>query len=66
MLSEEEKVKRHREAVKKHNEKAVYQFKCAFNINTDKALIDHLTAQPNKQGYIKSLIKKDMEGGDNE
>ena len=63
MLSEEEKVKRHREAVKKHNEKAVYQFKCAFNTNTDKALIDHLTAQPNKQGYIKRLIIEDMKGG---
>ena len=63
MLSEEEKILSHREAVKKHNANNVYQFKCAFNVNTDKALIDHLTAQPNKQGYVKSLILKDMERG---
>ncbi len=62
MLSEEEKISSHREAVKKHNASSVYQFKCAFNKNTDKALIEHLTAQPNKQGYIKSLILNDMKG----
>ena len=63
MLSEEEKILSHREAVKKHNANNVYQFKCAFNVNTDKALIEHLTAQPNKQGYIKRLIIEDMKGG---
>ena len=63
MKSEDERIKSHREAVKKHNAANVYQFKCSFNKNTDKALIDHLTAQPNKQGYVKSLILKDMERG---
>ena len=25
--------------------------------------VEHLEAQPNKQGYIRSLIKKDMDSG---
>lgn len=28
--------------------------------NTEQDLIDHLAAQPNKAGYIKSLIRADM------
>ena len=47
----------------KYNEKNVYQFKCAFNKKTDAGIIEHLQKQPNKQGYIKTLIKNDMEGG---
>lgn len=29
--------------------------------NTEQDIIDHLAAQPNKAGYIKSLIRADME-----
>ena len=32
-----------------------------LNLKTDKQIISHLKTQKNKQGYIKSLIKKDME-----
>lgn len=31
-----------------------------LNINTEKHLIDWLEKQPNKQGYIKTLIEKDI------
>ena len=30
---------------------------------TDAELYEHLSKQPNKQGYIKSLIRADMERG---
>lgn len=31
-----------------------------LNKNTDKDILDHLDGIPNKQGYIKELIRKDM------
>ena len=31
-----------------------------LNKNTDKDILDYLDSIPNKQGYIKSLIRKDM------
>lgn len=34
-----------------------------LNKTTEADLIEHLEAQPNKQGYIRSLIKKDMDSG---
>jgi hypothetical protein len=63
MKSKKDQIEAHRIAVKKHAQENVYQFKCSFNKNTDKELIEHLTAQPNKQGYIKKLITNDMKGG---
>lgn len=42
---------------KKNNTK---QYNVVLNLRTDKALIEHMEKQPNKQGYIKSLIKDDM------
>lgn len=35
-------------------------FGIILNINTDTDIIDWLSKQENKQGYIKSLIRKDM------
>ena len=29
---------------------------------TDADLLEHINSQPNKQGYIKDLIRKDMKG----
>ena len=49
----------------RYNAKNTTRIALSLNNNTDKAIIEHLEAQPNKQGYIKNLIKKDMEGGDN-
>lgn len=31
-----------------------------LNLKTDKEIISHLKNKKNKQGYIKSLIKKDI------
>lgn len=42
---------------KKNNTK---QYNVVLNLRTDRALIDHMEKQPNKQGYIKTLIKDDM------
>ena len=58
-MSDKELTPRTRASLK-YNKENVYQFKCSFNKKTDKAIIEHLTAQPNKQGYIKKLILDDM------
>lgn len=42
---------------KKNNTK---QYNVVLNLRTDKAMIEHMDRQPNKQGYVKSLIKSDM------
>lgn len=34
-----------------------------LNINTDKDILDHLENKPNKQGYIKELIRNDIKKG---
>lgn len=39
----------------------VKQIKLTFNINTEKDLIKQIDKQENKQGYIKKLIRQDME-----
>lgn len=31
---------------------------------SDADLLEHLNKQPNKAGYIKDLIRRDMEGGE--
>jgi hypothetical protein len=41
------------------NRKNYRRVEIRLNINTEKHLIEHLEKQPNKQGYIKSLIEKD-------
>ena len=43
------------------NRKNYRRVEIRLNINTEKHLIDHLEKKPNKQGYIKSLIEKDIE-----
>lgn len=39
----------------------VKQIKFGLNKKTEADLLDWLEQQPNKQGYIKELIRKDME-----
>ena len=41
----------------KENTKRVF---IKLNKNTDKDILDYLDGIPNKQGYIKELIRKDM------
>lgn len=45
----------------KYNEKHVVQIKFNFNKVTDADIIEKLQSLSNKQGYVKSLIRKDME-----
>ena len=47
-------------AQKRYDEKNTRQIKMKLNLVTDKAIIDWLDQQENKQGYIKRLIEKDM------
>lgn len=43
------------------NKKNTRRIALSLNIHTDAALIAHLEQQPSIQGYIKQLIKSDME-----
>lgn len=45
----------------KYNEKNVKQMKLALNKKTDADIIEHLDKIRNKQGYIKELIRRDMD-----
>lgn len=45
----------------KYNETHVVQIKFNFNKVSDADIIEKLQSLPNKQGYVKSLIRKDME-----
>ena len=57
----EEKRKAHVKAAMKYNAKNVKQVKLNLNRKTDADIIDHLDQCGNVQGYIKDLIRKDME-----
>ena len=45
----------------KYNEANVKQVKLNLNLKTDADIIQRLAESGNMQGYIKSLIRKDME-----
>lgn len=45
----------------KYNETNVKQVKLNLNLKTDADIIQRLSECGNMQGYIKSLIRKDME-----
>lgn len=44
----------------KYKREKTTQLSIRFYNTTERELIDHLQAQPNKAGYIKRLIKQDM------
>ena len=52
-------------ASKKYHKEKLVQRVVRFSPN-EKDILDHLDAQPNKAGYIKQLIRADMEKGSNE
>lgn len=60
-MTEEEKRLSHIEAVKKHRKKAVKQYLFQVNKRTDADIIKKMESVPNKTGYIKGLIRKDIE-----
>lgn len=58
----DEKLKQQRtKASIKYNKNNVRQIKLNLNIKTDADVIAALDAVENKQGYIKELIRKDMQ-----
>lgn len=48
----------------RYNKEKTITMNIRFMKNTEQALIDHLAAQPNKAGYIKQLIRADMQKED--
>lgn len=44
----------------KYNEKNTKQIKFSFNLKTDADILEKLNNVPNKQGYIKELIRNDL------
>ena len=46
----------------KYNKESMTQRVVRFSPN-ERDLLEHLDKQPNRMGYIKALIRKDMEGG---
>lgn len=52
-----------RKANKKYDKNNTKQLMLKLNLKTDKDILDKLNSVGNKQGYIKSLIRKDI--GDN-
>lgn len=56
-----EKQRRQRVAASiRYNAKNVKQMKMNLNLKTDADIIEHLATVGNMQGYIKDLIRKDM------
>ena len=52
----------HADAAIRYNRANVKQVKMNLNLKTDADIIEHLSKQPNMQGYIKNLIRQDMRG----
>ena len=72
-LTEEEKRERKNQRQKEYSKKTGYaanikydkenvrQYILKIMKTTEQDIIDHLDAQPNKNGYIKRLIREDMD-----
>lgn len=52
-----------RRAVQKYNEANTTVVKMKLNVNTDADILRKLESVDNKTGYIKGLIRKEMNGG---
>ena len=65
-LPEEERIERKKASNLRRNQKymkKVRQVMVKFNLETDEAILfDFIDSKGNMQGYIKRLIKMDMEG----
>lgn len=53
----------HRRATAKYNKSCTVQYSFRLNVNTDQELIERLTEVPSIAGYIKDLIRADIEKG---
>ena len=47
-------------AVRKYNDAHTTQIKFCFNNETDADVLDRLNSLKNKQGYVKALIREDI------
>lgn len=50
-----------RKAVAKYNKSCTVQYSFRLNLNTDQKLIEKLSEVPSMAGYIKDLIRADIE-----
>ena len=57
----DEKRKAHVQATVKYNKTNVKQIKLNLNKKTDADILQKLEEVPNVQGYIKTLIRRDMD-----
>ena len=48
-------------ARERYDAKNTRQIRLKLNLTTDKDILDHLSNVRNKQGYIKALIREDMD-----
>ncbi len=55
MVSEAKKA-----AIARYDARTAYKVSLKLNVNTDADLIDLLQRQPNIQGYLKELIRKEL------
>lgn len=55
-----------RRSVRRYDDKSTKQVKLKFNLRTDRDILDKLDDVPNKQGYIKGLIRRDISSEDSE
>lgn len=51
-----------KKAVEKYDRENTRQVKFKLNLKTDADILAKLDSVPNKQGYIKDLIRKDITG----
>lgn len=51
-----------KKAVRKYNAANVKAFTFKLNRKTDKDILEHMEEISNKQGYLKSLVRADIEG----
>lgn len=54
-------MKKEYEAIEKYQKENIRRFVLKLNKKTDADLIKHLDKKKNRQGYLKELIKNDME-----
>ena len=60
IYTDEEKRQRVQASIN-YNKKNVRQIMLSLNVKTDADIIEKLDSTGNKQGYIKSLIRKDIQ-----
>lgn len=60
MQTEEEKRRSHLNAVKKYKRKTEKQYLLQVNLKTDVDIITKMESVPNKNGYLKKLIRNDI------